>query len=219
MADLQFEALYCIQSTVKSIKTQQNSLQKTVGKSVTDSGYAYVTQWFWFRTSAWKKINLMALIRTPTISTTTFVRMMEKFLVAMREDNENTALMFWSGHSSFIYIWREHCSTMFDDKVESQIYKYIVLCGCPSNFVQGRSWGQIRVQMKLSLRFISCYTCSTVTLTQKKQQQIKVENRLKQHQHSFYPMNMFFMRTVCQLHMRCKGFLNHNTNILLRKSR
>ena len=27
-----------------------SSLRKTIGKSVTDSGYAYVTQWFWFRT-------------------------------------------------------------------------------------------------------------------------------------------------------------------------
>ena len=28
----------------------QYSLQKTIEKSVTDSGYAYVKQWFWFRT-------------------------------------------------------------------------------------------------------------------------------------------------------------------------
>ena len=51
-------------------------------KSVTDSGYAYVTQWFWFRKferQPLKKINLMALIRTLTISTATFERMKKKF--------------------------------------------------------------------------------------------------------------------------------------------
>ena len=53
------------------------SLRKTVGKSVTDSGYAEILISN-VRTSASKKINLMALIRTLTISTTTFERMKEK---------------------------------------------------------------------------------------------------------------------------------------------
>ena len=53
-----------------------------VGKGVTDSGYASITQWFCFRMfkrQSQKKINLMALIRTLTISTTTFERTKAKF--------------------------------------------------------------------------------------------------------------------------------------------
>ena len=47
-------------------------------KSVTDSGYTVILM-SKVRTSASKKINLMALIRTLTISTATFERMKEKF--------------------------------------------------------------------------------------------------------------------------------------------
>ena len=62
---------------------------KTVGKSVTDSGYAYVTQLISnVRTSASKKMNLMALTRTLRISTTTFERTKEKF-----HDFRNTAFL------------------------------------------------------------------------------------------------------------------------------
>ena len=47
-------------------------------KSVTDSGYAVILM-SKVRTSASKKIDLMALIGTVAISTTTFERMKEKF--------------------------------------------------------------------------------------------------------------------------------------------
>ena len=58
------------------------SLRKTVGKSVTDSGYALRHAVILIsndRTSASKKMNRMALIRTLTVSTTAFERTKEKF--------------------------------------------------------------------------------------------------------------------------------------------
>ena len=72
-------------STFQSTK---HSLRKTVGKSVTNSGYTYekVSLILVTLTSrsdsdfvSLKKINLMALIRTLMISTTMFERMKEKF--------------------------------------------------------------------------------------------------------------------------------------------
>ena len=60
---------------------KQYSLRKTVGKSVADSGYAYVTQCILIsndRTSVSKKISGMALIKTLTVSTSAFERTKEK---------------------------------------------------------------------------------------------------------------------------------------------
>ena len=65
------------------MKSGPYSLRKTVGKSVTDSGYDRLRHAVVLisndRTSASKKINGMALIRTLTVSTTAFERTKNKF--------------------------------------------------------------------------------------------------------------------------------------------
>ena len=78
---LSLSVLFYLKKNVKKLLSRTQSAENR-RKSITNSGYAYVTQWFWFsnvRTSASNKINLMALIRTLTISTTTFERMKGKF--------------------------------------------------------------------------------------------------------------------------------------------